>query len=253
MRKFVQTLAAIQIGAFLVFVILALFQLPTMAGPKPRKPSGSSNVSLNAADWTFYFGNGPLAHPTPNAGQLGWWFDVPVLTCASISECWTQPYIPPACCPQVDYIMVPFTASLLTKSYITITLAVVLTSGAPIFNFKMEASNNGTSPASVRALVFKQGDVGIDENGRWWSNPVHAVLSATTGQVTLTIPIQPDQWSNVAGKRGNYDAARLAGWQAALSNPRFVGLTFGGGSFFGHGVNVSNGTARFVMTDYSLH
>jgi hypothetical protein len=29
-----------------------------------------------------------------------------------------------------------------------------------------------------------------------------------------------------------------------------IGVTFGGGCLFGHGVNVSGGTARFIMTRF---
>ena len=64
--------------------------------------------------------------------------------------------------------------------------------------------------------------------------------------------LTPDRWSSVLGKFGNYDAASLAGFSAALQNVSSLGLTFGGGCFFGHGVNVSNGTARFILSEYSV-
>ena len=37
-----------------------------------------------------------------------------------------------------------------------------------------------------------------------------------------------------------------------LKNMGHIGVTFGGGCFFGHGVNVSGGAARFIMTRFEL-
>jgi hypothetical protein len=56
----------------------------------------------------------------------------------------------------------------------------------------------------------------------------------------------------VYGKSGDDDATALAGFQDALGNLGRVGMTFGGGCFFGHGVNVSGGTARFALISYTI-
>ena len=85
---------------------------------------------------------------------------------------------------------------------------------------------------------------------RWWSNPIAFELSA--GSATITVPLAPDQWSSVNGKVGNADAGALAGFQSALKAVSSLGLTFGGGCFFGHGVDVSGGTARFVLLKYEV-
>ena len=73
-----------------------------------------------------------------------------------------------------------------------------------------------------------------------------------TDQCRLENSLTPDQWSSVYGKTGNYDATALAGFRDALANLGHIGMTFGGGCFFGHGVNVSGGTARFVLIGYTI-
>ena len=42
------------------------------------------------------------------------------------------------------------------------------------------------------------------------------------------------------------------GFQDALGDLGHVGMTFGGGCFFGHGVNISGGTARFSLISYTV-
>jgi hypothetical protein len=47
-------------------------------------------------------------------------------------------------------------------------------------------------------------------------------VALADGEYTMTVELSPDQW------------------------------TFGGGCFFGHGLNVSGGGARFIMTRFEL-
>ena len=81
----------------------------------------------------------------------------------------------------------------------------------------------------------------ITEFGRWWSDPVSYTLAAN-GLVTISVPFDPSQWTSVYGKRGNLDQTTLSAFNAMLANPGNLGMTFGGGCFAGHGVNVVNGT-----------
>jgi hypothetical protein len=57
---------------------------------------------------------------------------------------------------------------------------------------------------------------------------------------------------SVFGKVGDRDATIRAAFQAALKGAGQVGLVFGGGCFFGHGVNVTGGAAKFVLINYSI-
>jgi hypothetical protein len=62
----------------------------------------------------------------------------------------------------------------------------------------------------------------------------------------MTIKLSPDQWTNVEGEPSP------SGFAETLKNMGNIGLTFGGGCFFGHGVNVSGVPARFIMTRFEL-
>jgi hypothetical protein len=132
----------------------------------------------------------------------------------------------------------------------TVSIAYTITMSGPVlFNYRLEASNTCATPATVRAFFWANGE-GEGEFDRWWSNPVAQVLAA--GSRTLTVPLSPDWWSSVFGKLGNVNAAAMEGFNKATRSVSRLDLTFGGGCFFGHGVNVRGGTARFALIDYSI-
>ena len=58
--------------------------------------------------------------------------------------------------------------------------------------------------------------------------------------------------SSSFGKLGNANAEANKGFEAALKDVANVGFTFGGGCFFGHGAFVTNGTARFIVTEFKV-
>jgi hypothetical protein len=239
--------------------LLAILLLASVAVASPKSNKGGkrppptppppTTVTLDAWRWSFQFGFGGFqgGTPTQSIGQPGWWFQMPRHD-GPASDCWNTV----EGCPQVDYVMCYHSAPI-TASALVITARVVVTGGAPAFQWKTEEGNNGTAPAGVRAIVWSYNAAIPMEFQRWWSNPgVIRLIDAAQGLVTLTIPITPDQWSSVYGKRGNLDASTLAGFNAALSRPYFVGLTFGGGSFFGHGVYLSGGDAEFQLLEFSF-
>jgi hypothetical protein len=88
------------------------------------------------------------------------------------------------------------------------------------------------------------------ENTRWWSNPIAYELVGGS-VVQLKVPLSANQWSNIYGHFGNFSAATASGFNSTLQHPAMIGFSFGGGCFFGHGVNVSNGTARFIVWGYT--
>ncbi|MEP7305873.1 MAG: hypothetical protein ABJA98_10170 [Acidobacteriota bacterium] len=124
----------------------------------------------------------------------------------------------------------------------------VTTTGAPVFNYAAP-DNTCVVPAKVRPFFWAHQN-SFAEFDRWWANPIAYQLAG--GSTTIIVPLVPEQWSSVNGKFGNADAGALAGFQAAIKSVSSLGLTFGGGCFFGHGVDVSGGTARFVLSGYSL-
>ena len=127
----------------------------------------------------------------------------------------------------------------------------VKATGAPVFNYKTESANTCPGTANVRPFFQAHNDW-AGEFGRWWADPDAATLAS--GSTTLNIPVTPDRWISVYGKRGDQDAATNAAFADAIKNVTSLGVTFGGGCFFGHGVfvNRGTGTAQFVLTSYSV-
>ena len=151
--------------------------------------------------------------------------------------------------PTMNYLFTGYQGSIAGYTAISVTLQVS-TSGTPFFNYQTESFNTCVFPAHARPYFAANGvDLGV-EFGRWWSNPIAYELGP--GTVTLTIPLTPDAWSSVYGKFGNYDSATMAMFQEALQTVTEVGLTFGGGCFFGHGIYVTGGTAEFQLLSYSI-
>jgi hypothetical protein len=141
-----------------------------------------------------------------------------------------------------------YTASPLTaiNGTLSVTLSVE-TSGAVTFN-SLDQSNCGIAP-SVRPLIWANGN-GNGEYDRWWSNPRAYTLAA--GTATIAVPLKPEAWSSVNGKFGNADPQVQFAFEKALLNVTRLGVTFGGGCSFGHGINVSSGNATFRLTDYRI-
>src|ERR1041384_7804366 len=59
---------------------------------------------------------------------------------------------------------------------------------------------------------------------RWFSNPANYTL--TPGEVTITVPLDPGQWSSVYGRFGTDSPEAQAGFYDALRNLQRVGLPF---------------------------
>jgi hypothetical protein len=126
----------------------------------------------------------------------------------------------------------------------------IRTTGTVLFNFLAEPTNTCAAPASVRPMIWAHKN-SWSEFDRWWSNPLGYVLA--DGVADFTIPLTPDRWSSVYGKQGNSDAAAMMGFANALENVSSLGLTFGGGCYFGHGVYVQGGgDAQFVLLRYEV-
>jgi hypothetical protein len=128
----------------------------------------------------------------------------------------------------------------------------VTASAGTIWNFKSETSNNGTTPASVRIYMQAGPLYSTNEDWRWWSNPASFQLANANGKsldVTFRIPFDAANWSDTYGHRPDRDEQHVKGFAFVRSSCSYIGFTFGGGSFFGHGVNVTGGNATFTVTE----
>jgi hypothetical protein len=147
----------------------------------------------------------------------------------------------------VNYLLTSVNRPI-TGSAMSVTLKVA-TSGDPVFNYQFESGNTCLTPATVRPYIERVNWEYGGEFFRWWSNPVAYKLGQ--GTITLTVPLSPESWSSVYGKLGSFSPEARQGFYDALQNMGRMGLSFGGGCFFGHGVNVSNGEATFTLLNYS--
>jgi hypothetical protein len=169
--------------------------------------------------------------PKPTMDGSSWYFDFPTGT-----NC-------PRKCPGVHYVMKPYNERLEYGGELVITGRIEVT-GNPTFNYKFEKANTCDFPAHARAMVQRKNDDMRAEDNRYFGSRIAIPLGP--GNFSATIPLKEGQWANVDGK------FNLSGFKKTLEDIGNVGLTFGGGCFYGHGVNVSGGTARFVVTGYDF-
>ena len=68
------------------------------------------------------------------------------------------------------------------------------------------------------------------------------------GPANLSVSLTDlSQWTSVFSEKANASAAATPGFKQATANLGSVGFSFGGGCFYGHGVRVSGGGARFAV------
>lgn len=181
-------------------------------------------------DWSIRGGSGMPSQPRTikNSSDL-WYFDFPATGKGT-----------------VNYITVPYTGQL--SGSITISLTIN-TTGSPSFDYGKGPDNSCPHPATVRPYIEHVRGVDCDFC-RWWSNQVSYVLKE--GSTTLSVPIDPAMWSSVRGMVANQNEQSLQGFVDVLRSVGKIGMTFGGGCFYGHGVSVSGGTARFILNEYKV-
>jgi len=216
-------------------VLLVAFALLALAAKPQPPPPG---VSLDPTKWLIHNSAWtPAPHPLPLLGMSGWYFDFPDGS------------------DSVNYVMVPYTTLMTQAQSVTFSAQIIATGGAPVFHPAYEPGNTCDPPPTTRAhfaRLFAIHHKAVEEysapdNYRWWTNPTALLL--TPGSATISVPLDPGQWTDTNGNLGTSDPI---GFAAALADPMTIGFTFGGGCFFGHGVYVDGGTARFVVTSYTV-
>jgi hypothetical protein len=196
--------------------------------------SRSNAIPLDSQAWSILYSPGMPPHPMPQAGG-SWYFDFP-----------TAP-------GSVNYVLseVNMTASSTVDASIMVT-----TIGTPTFRYDFGPDNPCVSPAHVRFLLQQKGDDLSGKNGkqyfRWWSNRVAYQLAPGSSKLKTSLT-DLNQWTSVFGEKANASTAAAAGFKGAIANLGDVGFSFGGGCFYGHGVHVSGGNARFAVTSFTLN
>ena len=140
----------------------------------------------------------------------------------------------------------------LTGKSVSATFTISGLNGGENFTYYGEGtSGNSCQPGvtTVRYFFETSSAGGFSYTDYWWSNPVHANLSAN-GSVNLS-PVSFDgaNWSDWNGLSGTTESA---GFNAAVSHVTMIGLSFGGGCFFENGVGTSDGSGTFTLNTFTV-
>ena len=197
----------------------------------PTPPS--TGVPMNAQAWSILYSPGMPPHPTPQTGG-GWYFDFPIAP------------------NSVHYVLAA--VSIAASSSVGASI-LVTTTETPVFVYNLQPDNICLNPAHVRFLLQEKGDDLSGRNGkqyfRWFSNT--AAYQLGPGRADLSASLTDlSQWISVFGEKANASAVATAGFKQAMANLGNVGFAFGGGCFYGHGVRVSGGSAKFAVSSYAV-
>jgi len=153
----------------------------------------------------------------------------------------------------VEYLLNDDTDPLPLGGFIHVTVSIATSTPPPLFNWKSEAGNTCVgNPATFRPYFQRGSFLNGDDYTRWWANgTVPSAVQLQAGTFSLSIPIDPAQWSDTFGRRGDSSQAAIDGFNASALAPTYIGGTFGGGCFFSHGVLVSGGSATFSLLNWS--
>ena len=195
------------------------------SGVPDIRPEEPNQVSLDPQNWYIFYSAGMPLHPSADS-EGAWSFELPSSETGG----------------HVNYVQTPFSTTT-TPNNMTITFKIE--SDAPQYKV---LDPDDYPPATVRLFFEQRNDNLTDPNGRWWAGASIYDLGSQDGQtLTFTVPFTSDLWGNVDGQ---FDAQAF---DAALKDVGWVGMTFGGQRFAGHGVAVSSGSAKYVLIDYRVN
>lgn len=215
------------------------------SSPPPSVPNTSS-----ANGWTSLYSPGVTLKSAAPGGLIS--FAIP----ATNGNCPNGSYQGSAPCPQVDYVTTA-AAGLAVGKTITMTGSIAASAGA-VFNYLTQPDNNqpGGHAAACRLWFQETGDDGLGTPGttefyRWWANdPADVVLA--NGSFSVSAKLDGSAGGGWGSVRGGQASANPGPFAQAVNNAQLMGFTCGGGSFYGHGVNMSSGTATMTVTSYTV-
>ena len=204
--------------AFVVMVAALVF-----AGENRSQTCTGSNVDLTPSNWNFQFSTTPPTGPTPianpNYPKSAWMFSFPTSG-------------------GVDYLVTPQSS---LAGFGTLRMGFKVHGGGSL------APTVGTDspPASVSLFVWRAGDnlscQGPYASYRFWAGK----QSITPGvHQVIDVSLSATPWTNCFGQ------SDPNGFSALLGNLAFVGMTFGGLNFDGHGVYAPSDASDFVLYHY---
>ena len=194
-----------------------------------------TDVSMKAGDWDILYSYGMPARPI--GANVGWFFSFPEGRDKCVSK-------KDANCPSVHYVTTKYTGTINKGAVIHIEGKIEADPDV-VWNYHFEKANLCNAPANTHVMLQIKNDDLIASDGRYWGSPVG--LTLVKGPFTLSIPLTEGNWTNVDG------GFNKDGFDKVLKNMGNVGFTFGGGCFFGHGVSVSGGKAKFYVTSFTIN
>ena len=110
--------------------------------------------------------------------------------------------------------------------------------------------SSDSPPPRIALFLWRRGDnlscAGAMQQYRYWSIQRQEIIVGQTQ--TITMKIDPDQWTDCYGQSGSANPAAFA---AVLNDLYAVGYTFGGNSFAGHGVSAI-GNVQFKLNKFEI-
>lgn len=207
-----------------VIVLLGFFTGCGITPPPDIRPQAPNVVSLAPQNWYIFYSAG-VRDPAADASGV-WSFDFPNSNGGG----------------HVNYLQTPFNA---TKTLYNVNVTFKVESTAP--EYKVIDSTD-IPPATIHLFIEQQGDDLKNQNGRWWAAAGGYNLGSHDNEtIMFTVPLTPDHWTNVIGQ---HDPQAFA---AALGNIGWIGLTCGGFYFWGHGVALGSGSAKFILVDFQVN
>jgi hypothetical protein len=132
------------------------------------------------------------------------------------------------------------------------TITATFTINDPVAMFTYGGEPDGSGGVANTRLYFDSasivGPTQVSTNF-WWSDAAFQNLS--NGTFTLTAVIDPTT-SSWSAYNGEPSSSNTAAFDAAASNIKDIGLSFGGGYFFANGVGTSDGLGTFTLTSFTV-
>lgn len=219
-RKLVGSLTAITLAILICLPGCAGYS--SSIGPPPNIPPRQPNVvSLDPQDWYIFYSAGMPLQPSP-----------------IVEGAWSFPFPTTG---HVNYIQTPFNATTVLHS-VHITFRV--DSDAPQYQV---IDPSDILPATIHIFFEQQNDNLTNPDGRWWADTSEYDLGSHDDEtITIIVPLDPSQWSNVNG------LSDPLSFYAALQNVGWIGVTCGGQYFWGHGVALGSGAASYILVDFRV-
>ncbi len=86
----------------------------------------------------------------------------------------------------------------------------------------------------------------------YWYTPFdRVVVDDLLGTVTLSVSVQPGNWSQAYGALGS-DPSHVAGFMSAAQNPAVAGIALASDNFYDVGVGTTNGVAVLHLNSFSI-